>query len=99
MALFIICSFFKVDGTPTLCYVLPKKYTMKTTFDRSYLYKNFTRSSVSKRNLWVASSKFATVFLGHSGDLLLWVGVRRRASSVNIFFSRTTEPVLTKFGM
>ena len=41
-------------------------------------------------------------FLGHlsnSGDLLLWVGVRRRALCVNIFFSRTTRPILTKFGM
>ena len=35
-----------------------------------------------------------------SGDLLLWAGVRhpalsivRRASFVNIFFSRTTEPI------
>ena len=37
--------------------------------------------------------------LSHSGDLLLWVGVRCRASSVNIFFSRTTEPILNKFGM
>ena len=26
----------------------------------------------------------------HSSDLLLWVGVRHRASSVSIFFSRTT---------
>ena len=41
-------------------------------------------------------------FLGHlsnSGDLLLWIGVRRRPSCVNIFFSRTTGPILTKFGM
>ena len=37
--------------------------------------------------------------LSHSGDLLLWVGVRRRASSFNILFSRTTEPILTKFGL
>ena len=37
--------------------------------------------------------------LSHSGDLLSWVGVRRRASSVNIFFSKTTGPILTKFGM
>ena len=44
--------------------------------------------------------------LSHSGDLLSWVDVRRRAlcvvrraSSVNIFFSKTTVPILTKFGM
>ena len=40
-------------------------------------------------------------FLGHlsnSGDHLIWVGVRR-ASCVYIFFSRTTEPILTKSGM
>ena len=40
-------------------------------------------------------------FLGHlihSGDLLLWVGIHCRLSGVNIFFSRTTGPVLT-FGM
>ena len=46
-------------------------------------------------------------FLGHlsnSGDLLLWVGVRRpssvvrRASCVNIL-SKTTGTNLTKFGM
>ena len=37
--------------------------------------------------------------LSHSGDLLLWVGVRCRASSFNILFSRTTEPILTKFGL
>ena len=37
--------------------------------------------------------------LSHSGDLLLWDGVRRRPSCVNIFFSRTTGPILTKFGM
>ena len=50
---------------------------------------------------------FVNIFLGHlsnSGDLLLWVGVRRRPSSVvrrascvNIFFSRTTGPILTKY--
>ena len=37
--------------------------------------------------------------LGYSGDLLLRVGVRRRASSVNIFFSKTSGPILTKFAM
>ena len=52
--------------------------------------------------------------LSYSGDLLLWVGVRNRASSgmrrplscvvrhassVNIFFVRTTCSILTKFGM
>ena len=45
---------------------------------------------------------FILSFLGHlshSGDLLLWVGVRRHVSSIEIFFSRTTEPILTKFGM
>ena len=45
---------------------------------------------------------YFSTFLGHlshSGDLLLWVGVRRRSSCVNIFFSRTTGPILTKFGM
>ena len=31
-----------------------------------------------------------------SGDLLLWVGVRRRPSCVNIFFLKTTGPILTK---
>ena len=39
---------------------------------------------------------FQCCFLGHlshSGDLLLWVGVRRRASSINIFFSRTIGPI------
>ena len=43
-----------------------------------------------------------TQFLGYlcnSGDLLLWVGVCRRASCVYIFFSRTTWPILTKYGM
>ena len=43
-----------------------------------------------------------TEFLGHlshSGDLLLWVGVRRRPSCVNIFSSETTRPIFTKFGM
>ena len=42
------------------------------------------------------------VSLGHlsySGDLLLCVRVRRRPSCVNIFSSRTTGPILTKFGM
>ena len=34
--------------------------------------------------------------LSNSGDLLLWVGVRRRPSCVNIFFSWTTGPILTK---
>ena len=37
---------------------------------------------------------FLSWLLGHlsnSGDLLLWVGVRRRPLSVNIFFSRTTK--------
>ena len=41
-------------------------------------------------------------FLGHlsrSCDLLLWVGVRRCLSCVNIFFSRTTGPILTKLGV
>ena len=47
---------------------------------------------------------YDALFLGHlshSGDLLLWVAsvVMRRLSSVNIFFSRITEPILTKFGM
>ena len=37
--------------------------------------------------------------LSHSSDLLLCVGVCHRASSVNILFSRTTEPILTRFGM
>ena len=37
--------------------------------------------------------------LSHSGDLLLWVGVRHRPSCVDFFFSRTTWPILTKFGM
>ena len=48
----------------------------------------------------VLSSRF--LFLGHlsySGDLLLWFGVRRLPSCVNIFFSRTTGPVSTKSGM
>ena len=36
--------------------------------------------------------------LSHSGDLLLWVVVRR-ASCVNIFSSETTGPISTKFGM
>ena len=47
-----------------------------------------------------SSMSFIT-FLGHlshSGDLWLWVGVRRRPSCVNIFFSRTTGPILSKFG-
>ena len=41
-------------------------------------------------------------FLGHlsnSGDLLLCFGVRRRPLCINIFFSKTTGPILTKFGM
>ena len=29
----------------------------------------------------------------------IWIGVRHRASSFNIFFSRTTGPTLTKFGI
>ena len=37
--------------------------------------------------------------LSHSGDLLLWVGFRRHATCVNIFLSRTTGPILTKFGV
>ena len=37
-------------------------------------------------------------FSKSSGDLLLQVGVRR-LSSVTIFFSRTSWPILTKFGM
>ena len=44
--------------------------------------------------------------LSHSGNLLLWVGVRRRASCVvrrsscvNIFSSETTGPIITKFSM
>ena len=44
--------------------------------------------------------------LSHSGNLLLWVVVRRRASSVvhrlssvNILSSETTWPILTKLGM
>ena len=55
------------------------------------------------------TGKYSPSFLGHlshSGDLLSWVGVRlrascvvRRASSFNIFFSKTTGPILTKFGM
>ena len=35
--------------------------------------------------------------LSNSGDLLLWGW--RLSSSVNIFFSRTTGPILTQFGM
>ena len=55
-------------------------------------------------NFWSLSlkSRIYAGFLGHlshSGDLLLWVGVRHRASCVNIFFSRTTQPILTKFGL
>ena len=45
---------------------------------------------------------FFLVSLGHlsyTGDLLLCVRVRRRPSCVNIFFSRTTGPILTKVGM
>ena len=37
--------------------------------------------------------------LSHSGGLLLWVSVRCQAPCVNIFFQRTTWPILTKFGM
>ena len=45
---------------------------------------------------------FISPFLGrlsHSGDLLLWVGICRQASSINVFFSRTNGPILTKIGM
>ena len=48
------------------------------------------------------SSRPLEIFLGHlsnSGDLLLWLGVCRHPSCVNIFFSNTTGPILTKFGM
>ena len=31
--------------------------------------------------------------LSHSGDLMLWVGVRRRPSCINIFISRTDGPI------
>ena len=41
--------------------------------------------------------------LSHSGDLLLWVGVRRRATCVVrralTSSPQTTGPILTKFGM
>ena len=44
--------------------------------------------------------------LSHPGGLLLWIGVCRRvscgvrrASSVNIFFSRTTGQIFTKLSM
>ena len=42
--------------------------------------------------------------LSHSGNLLLWFGVRRRPSCVVrrpscIFFSRATGPIFTTFGM
>ena len=36
--------------------------------------------------------------MSQSGDLLQWVCVRRRTSCVNIFCSRTTGPISTKFG-
>ena len=55
------------------------------------------------RTLRIGLLDFLIILLGHlshSGDLfLLWVGVRRRGSSVNLFFSRTTWPILTKFDM
>ena len=40
-------------------------------------------------------------YLGHLSNLLLWFGfvAVRRSSCIHIFFSRTTEPILTKFGM
>ena len=57
----------------------------------------------------VAIAALKDKFLDHLSppcDLLLWDGVRRcvscgvrRASSFNIFFSRTTGPILTKFGV
>ena len=56
----------------------------------------------TKTSAEISSSMSFITFLSHlshSGDLLLWVGVRRRASCVNIFLSRTTRPILTKFDM
>ena len=59
---------------------------------------NNSGCTIPSKDLWKKNIWF--FFNGNApGDLLLWVGVRRRASSVNIFFSRTTEPILTKFGM
>ena len=54
--------------------------------------------SLLKFRILTTTFQHPPLFLGHpshSGDLLLWVGVRRRASCVNIFFSRTTN----KFGV
>ena len=60
------------------------------------------KSSAIVCAIYIAAIDIRYIFLGHlshSGDLLLWVGVRRRASfvarrslSVNMF-SRTTGPI------
>ena len=65
---------------------LPTVMLTLSTQNSLMLYKNFLKCG----------------FLGHlsnSRDLLLWVSVGCSASFINIFFSRTTGPILTKFGM
>ena len=63
--------------------------------------REYSRFKVSTNHLMYSIIKQLELLghLSHSGDLLLWVGVRRRASCVNIFSSETTGPILTKFGM
>ena len=91
----VINGLFSLSGL-----ILEFKMTQKC--EAFYGFKNNRVDFTKKISLLCFSGK-ATYFrfLGHlsnSGDHLIWVGVRR-ASCVYIFFSRTTEPILTKSGM
>ena len=77
---------------------------LRTTWNKKICYMRETR--LADGFLYVRSIKSDShvdqvLFLGHSCDLLLWVGVCRHPScwSYNIFFSGTTGPIFTKFGM
>ena len=78
-------------------YDLKKDKLRLIALDIFSLDKNFCKRQIFKQVGWV-SSEFRS-----SPESLGWpiamVGVRRRPSCVNIFISRTTAPILTKYGM
>ena len=70
-------------------------YLCTSNRTQKVLYKDILASISYIRSGVPEIQYYDSNFLGHlshSGDLLLWVDVRRRASCVNIFSSETTGP-------
>ena len=96
------CHFIqRVDNSSYICnpfeFCTREHFVLKHFLFLQYLQISYPmQSRLNKILLFILTF---SGHLSHSGDVLLCVGVRCRASSVNILFSSTNGPILTKFGM